>query len=1845
MKYLKLLSMLVVLLLASSCHEENVNNLPDPGFSAYISSYSSGYISADAPLVIRLAELTGKKIEDGMAADKSLFSLKPAIKGKVYWMDEQTLKFLPDEPWPGDTEIEVEFFLHKVIEVDKLFKVFRFTVRTLPLSFSVGSTSLEPLDQYNYTWNRLLGTLQFSDAFNMEKLNKVLEATIDGKQIALKFEPTDKNLVMSFVADSIQRLGKPQELLLSWNGKALGSKISGTESIVIKAIDDFSIQSVKVFSQPDQRIEITFSDPVSNDQLLDGLVYLDNESNVTIQREKNKVILYPAKALSGQYQLIVAEGVANSAGHILKESYTESLSFSLPLPGVKFAGDGIFLTGNHNNQLHFQAIGLLAVDVQVVRIFENNMHQFLQWNNLDGSSDIKRVGKPIAAERIELDPTPGKSASWKNYSIDLTRLIGNNTGTVYRIYLSFQKDYAVTDCQDNSPGRNNHYQTKNKLEEILDKWNSDLYYNPDYYYPEGFSWEERDNPCSDSYYYGDRFVSHNVLVSDIGIIAKETDPVKNEYAFYVNNLLTTNSMKGVSVRVFDFQQQLIVEGKTDDQGEVRLSMGKNVPFLVTATDGKHSSFLKIDKGSALNLSRFDVSGQEAKTGMKGFAYTERGVYRPGDTIFIGFMLQSLSLAIPQNYPVVCELFNSRQQLVASQTSLNQHNGLFTFRLPTLPEAPTGLWNARITAGAAVFEKRVRVETIKPNRLKVQFNFGSNTMTKNDRNRKASIQVNWLHGSKAENVETTLSLSVAQDVVQFSKYKGFSFSDATKYFYHEQSIIAQGKTDQNGLFNFDLETQSYRYARGRLKLQFTAKAMETGGDITTAMHTITYDPFDTYVGIRVPEYGASSWLLTDTSYIFDIVTLSNEGKPLDIQDLNVEVYKMDWSWWWSGNEEDRAGYVSTNTQNRVHQSTINTVSGKAGFRFRLNHPEWGSYLVKVKDPSGGHSTSTLVYFDWPDWYPRNNRNGGGGANLLTIAGDKEIYRPGEKATLKFPSPVNGKALISIENSSKQLRSYWVNTQAGETTLEVPVEDAYSPNVYVHIMVLQPHGKVENDLPVRLYGVIPLMVEDPQTRLLPVITMSDKLRPEQVYEVTISESSKHPMTYTLAVVDEGLLDLTNFTTPDPHASFYAKEALGLNTWDMYDFVLGAFGGRVEQVLSIGGDEAMMVRERARQLRFKPVVSFIGPFTLGAGQKQSHVLKMPNYLGAVRVMVIASSERAYGSSEKSVKVKQPLMILGTLPRVLRPEDEVVLPVSVFFNMSGKHEVEVKLSLSGSIQAIGNETNLVSFDGPGEKMTYFKLIVNEMPGMANVRIDAISGKEKSNYIAEIAVQNPNERMFLSQSFLVEAGKTMSSQLNMPVPVDQPLASIEISGLPSVSLDNRLRYLYTYPHGCTEQLASSGFAQLSLSDVISFDDDQKRNIDKHINLAILKIAQRQRSDGSVVYWPGSVSVNEWSDVFAGHFMLLASREGKSVPSVFMPLWQKNQRKLASTWFPENYNNHSINDQLQAYRLYVLALAGDPQLAAMNRLRENPGISQEAAISLAAAYAVSGQTSAARELVFGKTDRVSSSNQYRYSFGSALRDQALMLQTLMLLEQDDMAFRLLKDIAASLSCNEWLSTQSTAWGIQAWKLFATKLGKSESLSFRIEQNEKKTDVKDMKSAVYNQQLSVENNTVSITNHGKNPFYASVSTSGIPRKGSVINLEKGLRIETQFLDDNNKPLNVNALKQGTQIKVVTRVTNVSGRIIDHLALNQLIPAGWELVNSRLEKETNPVNHSFDFQDIRDDRILTYFRLDHNNTVAFTFTAIAAYEGKFQMPAMQCEDMYDREIMAVKGESVVEVIKNR
>jgi uncharacterized protein YfaS (alpha-2-macroglobulin family) len=396
------------------------------------------------------------------------------------------------------------------------------------------------------------------------------------------------------------------------------------------------------------------------------------------------------------------------------------------------------------------------------------------------------------------------------------------------------------------------------------------------------------------------------------------------------------------------------------------------------------------------------------------------------------------------------------------------------------------------------------------------------------------------------------------------------------------------------------------------------------------------------------------------------------------------------------------------------------------------------LIKVKDQRTGHSTGKIIYVDWPNWAERLQQDNPTEAAMLSFTSDKKSYKVGEEATLTIPTGSDGRALISFENGSKVVKAVWTDTKKGQTQYKFKVDENMAPNVFVNVTLLQQHSQTVNDLPIRMYGAIPIKVDNPATVLKPVITMPDKIRPQTPSSITVSEASGKEMTYTIAIVDEGILDLTNFKTPDPHESFYAREALGVKTWDLFDYVIGAFGGGLERILSIGGDGSLGTNRNVSVNRFKPVVKFLGPFHLGKGESQTQKFTLPQYIGSVRAMVIAGHDGSYGFAEKAVAVKKPLMILATLPRVLGPSEKFQLPVTVFAMENNIKNVSIRVQSNAFSSPQGNQRN-ITFTKPGDQLVTFEMDVKNMVGVGKVRIIAKSGNETSIEDVELNIRNPN--------------------------------------------------------------------------------------------------------------------------------------------------------------------------------------------------------------------------------------------------------------------------------------------------------------------------------------------------------------------------------------------------------------------------------------------------------------------------------------------------------------------------
>ncbi|MFA8433140.1 MAG: alpha-2-macroglobulin [Marinifilaceae bacterium] len=1847
------ISLAVLFVAMFSCKDKGkVKSKVDPGFGQYVTAFTSGVVSAESVIRIRLAKDYEQAIEPGQEIKAALFNFAPKVKGKAYWKDLRTIEFRPESALASGKQYQVNFKLSELMEVPSRYSKLKFNFQTIKQSFSFTGEGLQSYGKNDMEVQKYKGYLTTADVIDGNRIERVLKASLNGQNKSIRWMHSTDGKLHHFVVDSISRQEDRGELLLKWNGSPIDVNEKGDKHVEIPALNVFKLMEARVVQQPEQYVLIRFSDPLKKDQKLDGLIRIEGQSSLKFIIEGNEVKAYPQYRLSGTKTLRLEEGIRNVMDFALRKSKKLELTFEDIKPAVRLIGKGVIVPASNGLILPFEAVSLKAVDLRVIEIFENNVPRFLQDNRMGGSSDLKQVGRLILQKRLDLGTNRAVDLrKWNAYTLDVANYINVNPGAIYRVELRFRKSYALYACQMDEEENENmtnldEVVAKQELEKELDNWDKPGWYES-YYYPDGYTWRERNNPCHVSYYNNDRFVSRNLFASDLGLIAKSGND--KSITFAVSNLISAEPEQSVELEVYNYQNQLMGKGKTDKDGLATVQLDRK-PFLLVAKKGNQRGYLRLDDGSALSLSNFDVGGQVVQKGIKGYIYGERGVWRPGDKLFLTFVLEDTQKLLPENHPVVFELINPQGQTVVHRVSTAGANGFYSFATATEPEAQTGNWLARIKVGGATFTKQIKIETVKPNRLKINLDFGAELLKAKTSNQKAKLEVKWLHGAIARNMKANISLRMAPRKTSFKGYPRYDFDDPAKEFYADEQVIFDGRIDQGGKASVDLNLKANKSAPGMLRASFITRVFEEGGEFSIDMQGVPFAPYKSFVGLRMPE-SKRGWYLTDTNHKIQLATVDAEGNPVSRKKLEVKVYKIDWRWWWDASEENLASYIGRSSTRVVSRQRVATVNGKGSFDLKINYRNWrdyGRYLIRVFDPESGHSTGVTAYFS--KWYGRTPEGMPGNATMLSFTSDKEKYQVGEKATVTIPSSKSGKALVSIETGASVLKAFWVNTQSRESEFSFEVTPEMAPNAYVHVSLVQPHAQTENDLPIRMYGVIPILVEDPNTRLTPEIKMPDVLEPEKEFEVMVSEKDGKAMTYTLAVVDDGLLDLTRFKTPDLWNRFYAREALGVKTWDMYDMVMGAFGARLEKAFAIGGDEDLKGKKQAKANRFKPVVLFYGPYTLYPGDTKKHRITMPNYVGSVRTMVVAGDRGAYGSAEKTTQVRKPLMILATLPRVVGPGESVKLPVTVFAMDPKVKNVKLKIEPNEYLQPVGEVQKTIAFDKTGEQVVNFDLKVASRLGVARVKVLAQSGDVKATYDIELDVRNPNPRVVNLSDTLLTSGQSWDQVLNLPGMEGTNRGVLELSSIPPIDFGRRLEYLIDYPHGCIEQTTSAVFPQLFLDKVVDLDAKKKTEMADNIRAGLSRLLSFQLSNGAFSYWPGSDYVSDWGTSYAGHFMLKAEEMGYTLPIGLKSAWLRYQKSAAQSW--ENASSYRGgvyyhgNDLLQAYRLYTLALAEVPDLASMNRLREQNSLSMNAKWRLAAAYRMIGQKEVAERLIDNLGTDVKPYREHSGTFGSDTRDRAMILETLSLLNRRTEAFPLVQKLSSELSGDSWMSTQTTAYCLLAMSEFVGS-GDASKLDFAYALNNgaKEEISSDRPVVQIPLELKAGKPSVQLINKSEGVLYARVSLSGIPVTGDQTAAEKNLKLQISYQDMKGNSIDVSKLQQGTDFKVEVRIEN-PGLMENYqqMALTQIFPSGWEIVNTRfgdvdaVEKADQPT-----YQDIRDDRVYTYFDLDRNKSKTFTITLNAAYVGKFYLPTVSCEAMYDNRIHARKPGRWVEVVK--
>lgn len=1808
-------------------------------FATFIKAYTGGIISDKSTIRVELTsdmpEVTsGQDVKDGV------ISFSPSVRGTARWLNTRTIEFIPD---PGALKPGQAYTGR--LRLDKIQKVGNRKFRKFTFNFLVAIKeavlSMERITITSASPDKasVEGTVSLTEELPLEKVRKMLDYDYPEKTAELNVTAGPDPLHFHFEVLGLRREDRNRTLTLSMKPLDTGFTTDSRLKVTVPARGAFKVISAERVEADDPYLDIYFSEALAEVDDGAGLFTLDGVGRFYSQMEDSHVKLFYESPSDGPISLTISGAVKSHDGTRLGADFTKEFQPREEKPAVEIPISGNILPNAKELILPFKAVNLKAVDVRVVQIYEDNVLMFLQDNDLGGSNSLRRSGRLVYKRCIRLDSDPSKNLhKWQDFSIDLSGLFKQEPGALYRIRLSFKQEYSLY-------GKNVEFKSGAPTDELVDISTEDLTEEdkdvwdrpyPDYYESfydwRNYEWDERDNPLKSTYYMEeDRFPVCNLLTSNLGVIAKYAGGDKLWVS--VSDILTAEPVFNAELYVYSYQLKDIgfTKSGTDGLAEIQLS-GK--PFVVVAKRSNATSYLKVTGGDEKSLSRFDVGGEVLERGLKAFIYGERGVWRPGDTLHVTLILEDKEDRIPDSHPAVMELYTPEGQFYTKSVNGNAVNGFYVFNIQTRTDDPTGTWNACFKIGGATFHKALRIESVKPNRLKIDLDFGDKTID-GGKTVPVTVTSSWLTGPPAAGLAAKVHMTLRKGASTFPGFDGYTFENPVSDFTTSEHVLVDTRLDQNGEAALNVRTPAAEDAPGMLAADFVCSVEEPGGDVSFSTVTTGYSPYPAYVGVKVPKEKDSYYIKTDKDYTIKVALVDKDGKRVSGHKLTYAIYKLKWSWWWESRAESLDSYVNGSAASRVTSGVLQSSDGDASIGFKVDYPEWGRYLVYVKDETGGHASGDIVHVDWPAYRGRSAKADPDALTMLSFSTDKTSYDVGETVKVYIPSAAKGQALVSIENARAVLSREWVKTSGeGDVTYTFKVTPAMAPNFYIHISLIQPHERANNDLPIRLYGVQPILVNDRNSRLEPEISMPDVVRPEEEFTVKVKEKNGRPMSYTLAVVDEGLLDLTNFKTPDPWNAMYRREALGVRTWDLYDDVIGAYSGRFSPMFSIGGDENVLVKAK-KDNRFNAVVKFIGPFTLNSGSA-THKIKLPMYVGSVRVMVVAAKDAAYGNAQKTVPVRSPLMVLPTLPRVMGTGEKVTLPVNVFALEDGVRSANVSVKAEGALRIVGDTRASAAFSKPGDQLVRFNLAADEA-GPAKITVTADGNGHKATETISIEVRNPNPPTVALSRAMLEKGETKHLSYTPFASSDREWGTLEIASFPSIDYGGIFSFLRTYPYNCSEQLAAKGLGLLAIKDML--DEKQKEYVDTAVPEILQQLYTRQRGGGGFTYWPGMSDANNWVSSMAGHFMIEAAREGYPVSKGVLASWSRYQKKCVQDY--RNTKDRYLNDLEQAYRLYTLSLNGETESGAMNRLKESENLSGQAAWMLAAAYSLSGKKNTAKEMVATLKTDFTDYAEADWTFGSTTRDKAIALESLVLVDEIPGAMDLAQEIARSLS-DGWYMTQQIAFATTAMSHLAAKVN-TGTLSAEITEGGDTQPVKSAKS-VYSKVLDTRTGSLDVKNLSEGTVYVTLVTSTLPAFGERVEPKaNGVSLQVEYLAENGRLMDPSDIRQGTDFSVRITVGNTSGmKDYTNLALTQMVPSGWEIFNDRLFG-SSAEGPGYDYRDIRDDRVVWHFDLRKGTSKTFSMKMHAAYEGEFVLPSVKCEALYDAHVGANTASGTAKVTR--
>ena len=1771
---------------------------------------AKGEVPALGNLVFRFSHSLAKDSMLNAWDSTDYISFEPAIRGKFRWQSPDELVFSPAEALRPSTtyKAKLKSSLLKFSSYDAVKGSDKISFHTALLTLSnaqviwIGETNTTAIPQLDLVFNYPVNPADLKDKLRLE---------VEGKETDFSIITVSPDTKISVRVNGLKTEDRDLDTRISIR-KGLKPENGNTSSeedivnaITIPSPFTLTVQNVESEFDGAEGVVRVITSQQLNGESIKPFIKLDPDLAYSVEMNDFGFTLRSDKFDSEKsYALQITKGLRGRIGGVMREDYNGGIGFGQLEAEIKFTNNkAVYLSKKGGKNMEIQVTGVPKVKLVISKIYENNL---LMAQRYGYSPQEKSSGPSSDGEEEYYDEYGGGNAQ-----------LGD---------VIYEKEIDTRSLPKSGGGRLlNFSQFEDRLPDFNGVYHVMIRSTEDYW-------------VKDS-----RFVS----LSDLGLIAKEG---RDKIYVFTHSIKTANPLSSVNVAVYAANNQLIGTGTTDKDGMASISFPNREisgfkPAMIIAKTDDDFNYMPFSN-TRVNSSRFDVGGKRNNAaGFDAFVYAERDVYRPGEKINFSVVLRDAGWKAPGDVPVKIKfLLPNGKELKTIRRNLNEEGSMEgNLELPL--SAITGSYTMEVYTSNDILlsASSFSVEEFVPDRIRVKTELDKKFLRPGD---KAILSLNAMNffGPPAANRKYESEIQLKQKAFNPEKFEGYDFSLANLNSFFDKQV-KEGVTDAAGNAQFEYEVLSTYQHTGVLQVSFfTTVFDETGRPVSRGTQADLFTQ-DVFLGVKNDWY---YYYPLNQAVKFQLAAVNRDGQAISTA-ARVEVIKHEYRTVLS-----KSGSYFRYESQREDKQLVNgelNVNGTTVYNYVPVTP--GDYEVRFYAP-GASSYISRSFYSYGSWGNSNssfevNREGN-----IDISIDKKSYFTGESVKALFKTPFSGKMLVTLE-TDHIISHQTVEVSNRTASLDLKLNGEHVPNVYITATLIRPHEV--SDMPLTVaHGYKNVTVEEKNRKMNVELSAAKTVRSKTKQKITVKAAPGSMV--TLSAVDNGVLQISDFKTPDPYSYFYQKKALQVTGYDLYPLLFEELRARLS---STGGDGyfelATEKRNSPMQARRVKLVSYWSGIKKANGNGQAEFeIDIPQFSGELRLMAVAYKGNSFGAADNTMTVADPIVISTALPRFLSPGDTVNVPVTLSNTTAKSASVTSGIMAEGPFKIVGAASQTLSLGAHAESRAVFRIVADPSINTGKITVTVNAMGEKFTDATEIAVRPPSTLQQMTASGSVNGGQTQKVSIGLsdfiPATVNYRLV---LSRSPALELGEQLNYLVQYPYGCTEQTVSAAFPQLYYGDLAELMQQGKQqnriNANSNIMEAIRKIKTRQLYNGAVTLWDGEGREDWWTTIYAAHFLLEARKAGFEVDNNLLStmlnyISNKLKSRETITYYYNRDQNRKIAPKEVAYGLYVLALAGKTNVPAMNYYKANTALlALDSRYLLAAAYATAGDKRSFASMLPAAFSGEESVTQSGGSYYSATRDEAIALNALLEVDPGNAQVgTMVKHVAAKLKSNRWLSTQERAFAFLALGKHARSANQSTATA-EIRVNGKTVGKLEEKGWTGDMK-TLGGTTVEIVTKGSGKLYYFWQAEGVSSSGAYREEDSYLKVRKRFYDRSGKPLNGNTFKQNELIIVGITLERSFNTAIENVVITDLLPAGFEIENPRT-KEIPGMDWikdglTPDALDMRDDRIHFFVNADQNKKTYY-YAVRAVSPGTYKMGPVNADAMYNGEYHSYHGAGTVRVVQ--